>query len=368
MAKVSLGAVADRVFRDVMAPLVLGGDLVAGRPIGARAALAVGVARDRSVADPELIAHVDLARIRVARRLVAVDHVEAASVHEWALAVVLHDLVQSTNPRLPSLLRASAPAKLIAHVDAALEHVPQVTSVREALARHTWFSRLFEIARTDTVVSWWTGSQTFLGTTPSARLAAWPELRRVHVDTTSRPLTELPTAGGGVDPALYEQSLAAFLARTPLTDLATLARATPEFRWTAATLALASTRGGSTLAQRAMARASTEAVDHALGRATRALVAGKAGQPAMVALELLADRALAAAEAVLAKGVKGATLPREAAPTDGSFARAAGAIVAQRRLLGAAHGLTEDDRTRILGVLEPALVSASAGELKALLT
>ena len=58
---------------------------------------------------------------------------------------------------------------------------------------------------------------------------------------------------------------------------------------------------------------------------------------------------------------------REAAPTDIGFARAAGAIVAQRRLLASAHELAEDQRARLLGVLEPATASPSAGAVKAML-
>jgi len=62
--------------------------------------------------------------------------------------------------------------------------VPEPVHVLDALARHTWFARVLDVARTDTIVSWWTGSRTYLGIEAPRRLRAWPELRRVNVVAT----------------------------------------------------------------------------------------------------------------------------------------------------------------------------------------
>jgi hypothetical protein len=51
-------------------------------------------------------------------------------------------------------------------VDLTLAKIPPPSSVLDALSRHSLLSRIFEITRTDTVVSWWVGSGTFLGTDP----------------------------------------------------------------------------------------------------------------------------------------------------------------------------------------------------------
>ena len=57
-------SIADRLFRQFMAPLVLGGELRPGRPIGGKNALLLGPFSD--TLDKEELSHVDLARIRIA--------------------------------------------------------------------------------------------------------------------------------------------------------------------------------------------------------------------------------------------------------------------------------------------------------------
>src|SRR6185503_11703332 len=101
-------AIADRLFRQVMAPLVLGGELLPGRPIGGKNAFALAALFEPApkgvggtdALDKELLAHVDLGRVRVARRLAPVDRLEPPSAADWELAAVLHDLVQCAHPDL----------------------------------------------------------------------------------------------------------------------------------------------------------------------------------------------------------------------------------------------------------------------------
>lgn len=363
MARSDLGGIANRLFEQFLAPLVLGGPMVPGRPIGAQAALAMG--RERVLADPDLASHVRLARTRVARRLVAIDRVGDPTEAEWALGSALHDLVQSTHPGLRGAFRRSAPAKILALVEATVARVPPPASAGEALSRHSLFARLFAIERTDTIVRWWTGSQTFLGEVPPVRLMAWPELRRVNVDKSSLPLLELTTTAGALDPPIFQRRLTHFLSRTPLTDLATLGRAAPRFAWSRETLSLIASRAGRTLAFRALASLPDREVDAGLGRATRALLRAAAWSSAAIALDLLADRAFAQAES--ADGHSDKPLVASDLADDAVFAQAAGALVARQTLgrSGNAHGASE--RGRLLALLEPRARSAAAREVEALL-
>jgi hypothetical protein len=362
MAKADVGAVAERLFVDFVAPLVVGGPMTPGRPIGGKVALAIG--DDRPLGDIDKLAHVQLARVRVARRLVPVDRFERLRAAEWAILACLHDLVQAAHPELKGVFRPRAPLRLLDLVDLTLERVASATSVHDALSRHTLISRMFEITRTDTVVSWWVGSRTFLGTDPPSRLSAWPEVRRVHVAKTPRPLMDLAVNGGGVSSDRFELSVRALLRKTPLTDLATCTRAAPRFTWTGDTLSLVATRAGKTLAARALRAVNADAVDDALGRATRSLLVNQAWKSAAIALDLLGERALAAAEAALAKPDEPLAPPGQG---DAAFARAAGAFVARRWI--AMHGecFGGAERGGLLRALEPAATSRAAQELEQLM-
>lgn len=296
-----LVAIADRLFRDVMAPLVLGGELRPGRPIGARNALGLAQlvsapdAPTVDVIDKELLAHVDLGRVRAARHLAPLDWFDPPTAAEWALGAVLHDLLQCAHPDLSGVFRGRAPTRLLQLGTMTLARVPAPATVREALSRHTWFARALEITRTDTQVSFWVGKRTFLGQDPPTRLLAWPELRRVHIDKTPRPLLELPGAGGHIDVGHFGEGVSAWLRKTPLTDLATCTRGAPAFQWSPETVQLASTRAGRTLALRALDGAITLDVETALGRATQALLDARATQPLAVIAALLGEHTLARA-------------------------------------------------------------------------
>src|SRR5262249_41176046 len=154
----------------------------------------------RQPSDVELLSRTELARVRVARRLAPIDTLDAApSGEEWALAAVLHDLVQSTHPGFDAVFRRGGPKRILDVVEKTLDRIPPPRTVGATRSRHTWFSRMFDLARTDADLRWWPGSERFLGTDPPKRLLAWPELRRVTETRTPRPLMELPTSGSAVD-------------------------------------------------------------------------------------------------------------------------------------------------------------------------
>jgi hypothetical protein len=282
--------IVERVFVSVMAPLVLGGVVEPGHPIGARAALGLMAIEPRPI-DLDLVSRVDLARTAVARRLVPIDLAPETDGATFALGAALHDLLQVAHP---GWVRHASAGRLLDLVVATLDRVPPPRTAREALLRHTWLSRVLAITRKDSAVSWWTGSREFRGHEPPARLMAWPGVRRVHVQREERAVTELLAHGGVVElTERWRAALATFLHTTPLTDLATCAREVPAFRWSRASLALAAAPVTRTLALRALALGPESEVDAALDRATRALTDASRTAEASAAATLLAERAAA---------------------------------------------------------------------------
>jgi hypothetical protein len=365
MAKDDPQALCERLFTTFLAPLVLGGVMKPVKAFGGKNALSIG---DRTPSDVDALSRTQLARVRIARKLAPIDRFEPApNGDEWALAAMLHDLVQATHPGFNAVFRRSGPARILSVIEKTLDRVPPPKTPGEALSRHTWLSRMFELARTDVEVKWWTGSETFLGEDPPKRLTAWPEIRRVQQIRTPRPLMDLPTSGGSVDLSRFTTVVEALLTRTPLTDLATIHRAAPLFAWRHETLALCATIAGRTIILRAFAQLPERQVDAALGRATRQLFAAKALRAVALAIDLLRDRALMAASARIG-------LDREADPltlgpehNDAAFAVSAGALAASHWIAQTGGGFAENERKLLLRVLQPAASSSAAGEVKALL-
>jgi hypothetical protein len=366
MAKDDAQALCDRLFTTFLAPLVLGGTMKPGKPIGGKNALSIG--DGRSPGDFESLSRCELARVRIARKLAPVDRFEPApSGNEWALAAMLHDLVQATHPGFNAVFRRSGPLRILSVIEKTLERIPAPLTVGETLSRHTWLSRMFDLARTDIQVKWWTGSETFLGEDPPGRLTAWPELRRVQQIRTPRPLMDLPTSGGSVDLMHFSTVVEAILAKTPLTDLATLNRAAPLFVWRHESLALCSTNAGRTIVLRAFGLLPEKQVDAALGKATRQLFASKAIRALVVAIDLLRDRALMAAAARIGRDRDPDPLALGPEHNDAAFALGAGALAASHWIAQTGGGFSEPERASMLRVLAPAASSAAAKEVRALL-
>jgi hypothetical protein len=338
-----LDEVADHLFEGVMAPLVLGGAVTPGHAIGARQAWALG--EGRQPRDKELAWRVREARLRRARTLAPVDAIPEPTATDWALGAALNDLFQAANPTFEGLLRRRSAARILDVAAMTIDHARPPATLREALARHTWFARFGDTRRTDTTVSWWTGSTRFLGVPAATRLQAWPDLRRVRVVRTEHPLLELTPLA--VDRDLLSLAVAGFLARTPLTDVASCTRAAPPFVWTGRTLELLAAPGGRTLAGRALARLAAADVDAALGAATRPLLAGPARALGGPVVQLLGDRAMAS---VLAARDPPANPP--ALHPDAAFARAVGAAAALRALSSAGDGWSAAERKRLVAGLE----------------
>jgi hypothetical protein len=366
MAKDDPQTLCDRLWETFLAPLVLGGTTRPGKPIGGKNALSIGDMRPPS--DSVTLSLVDLARVRIARQLAPIDRFEQApTATEWALAALLHDLVQATHPGFDAAFRRSGPKRILDVVDKTLQVLPSPVDTGDALSRHTWLSRMFALARTDIDLKWWTGSSMFLGTDPPARLTAWPEVRRVQQTKTPRLLMELPTSGSAVDPDRFAQVVQQLLQKTPLTDFATIDRAAPGFVWTHENLTFSSTRSGRTIALRALALLPDRVVDAALGGATRQLFASNAVRALMAAVDLLRERALGAATLRLQGDKDPEPLALGPEATDAAFAIGAGALAATHWIAQTGGGLGERERRAMLAVLTPAAQSPAAQEVRALL-
>lgn len=254
---------------NVLAPLVLGGRIEPQRPFGPRLGLAIG--EGRRVEDSDLRSRLDVARVRVARLLSPVDTVADVSPEDVALAAALNDLLQVSNLELSGALTRARHAKLLEGASSLIELVPRPRTIAAALSRHTWFARALEVFRTDTTVSWWTGSASFRGQPAPGRLLAWRELRRVREDMHRIPLVDMASDVPGLPGDAWHQAIGAWLSRSPLTDLATAARRSPPFGWSPASLSLLATVPGRTLAFRALSRQRPVDVMSTLERATAEL-------------------------------------------------------------------------------------------------
>jgi hypothetical protein len=340
-----------------MAKLVLGGGLDLGRPIGGK--MALSFTSDMPMVDTDLASHVQLARVRIARKLAPVDLLEPPRGSEWLFSAMLHDLVGAMHPDFNVALRRRYPRRVVEIIHKTLDRARPTETVGQALSVHTFVRRMFDITRTDLKLSWWTGSQTFLGTKPPERLTAWPEIRRVHTDTFPRRLMDLPLYGSVIDLDAFGEVVRRLLTLSPLTDLATCSRQLPAFQFGEATLKLLSTRGGRTLCLRALSDQDPQAVDEALGRATYALFQAKAFKALLIAMEFLGERVLADATTRLHGERAGQAPP--AGEGHAAFARASGALTAQRFIATNGECFAERDRAAILGMLQP-LASGEAAQ------
>ena len=239
----------------VLGPIVLGGQMHLVPPFGA--ALALSIEDSPRIVDDDLRTRVDVARVRVARTLVPIDTLTDVPAADWALAAGLNDLLQATNHHLSGPFTRGRHVALVASVEALLQHIAPPTSLGDAVARHATFARVLEVMRKDTKVRWWSGSASFRGQPPPPRLFAWKDMRRVRTEESEVAFADL-SDGVSVPRDRWLAAMALWLSRSPLTDVATLARGAPTFAWSASTLALVATPLGSKLAARALSFATRE--------------------------------------------------------------------------------------------------------------
>jgi hypothetical protein len=167
-----------------LVPLVCGGRLHVGRPLGRAAvdrlasAVGAGEASDAALALAVL-------RQDVAARFLRDAPPPPLDEATLRLGAALHDLLVLVHPGLegPGVTRRQARVAAAAHALAALG---PPDSPEEAVRRHSLLARAPEIARTDSTVSFWLGREIFVGRVPPPRVTALPDLRRVRVDVVRR--------------------------------------------------------------------------------------------------------------------------------------------------------------------------------------
>lgn len=364
MAKEQPAQLADRLFSTFVAPLVLGGSMDLGRPIGFQRAFTMTV--DHRPNDGVAWTQVGIARVRVARALAPIDALSEIGAVEWAMAAALHDIVQSTHPQLADRFGGRRAIALLALAEKTLEHVPGIGHSYDALERHSLFSRMLQVARTETKVSWWTGKATFIGVDPPTRLTAWPDVRRVQIDKDPQKLERL-TEPGSEKRSAMERALRAFLRRTPLTDWATCTRTFPEFTLTAPNLALSQTHAGRALVMRALRGMSPAPVDEAIGRAIGPILDRHTPRPLRAVFELLGERAIEEGLfAIRESGERASKARPEPVEGPAGIAQVAAALAARESLALRGDAFSELERRLLLQRFAPLANSALAKKIEAI--
>ncbi len=203
-------------------PLVKGGEMRVGRPLSTDD-LEV-FERDLDEATEAQVA-VDDARDEVLADIVVRPPALILEADDLYLAASVHNLLFLTHPRVGSWsVTASAERKVL---DTALAFAKRPLSGNRTrvLGRHSLIHNLFDIARTDVKLSWWTGSATFVGQKPPSRLTTWRTVRRVREETSVARYDEL----FGLPEVT--RVVATLLRRSPLTQLLSTAREGPPLQW-----------------------------------------------------------------------------------------------------------------------------------------
>ncbi len=181
---------ARRFVAEFLLPLVRGGALRVGRPLGPRAVARVMEVVAHASRDPTDDEAEPIVMLGAGRRAVAGRHLPAGAAPPLdevtvRLGAALHDLLALAHPDLagPGIGRRQEQIALAA---LELASVGSPSSAREAVNRHSLLARIPEIVRVDRTVRFWLGHRTFVGRTPPGRIMALPSLRRVRVDKASR--------------------------------------------------------------------------------------------------------------------------------------------------------------------------------------
>jgi hypothetical protein len=181
-------------------PLVKGGALHVGRPLGQRAIEGmVGTWRAgarRSFTSLEDMAEEDalteLGRIRQSRVRAVMYEAAVPPVDEATLrlGVGVHNLLALGHPSLAGGMNGvrglERRQEQIVEATLPIADLGPPSSAEEALRRHSLLARLGEITRTDHTVEYWAGRRRFVGRTPPAALVALPRLRRVSTTSQRR--------------------------------------------------------------------------------------------------------------------------------------------------------------------------------------
>lgn len=203
-------------------PLVAGGRMHIGKPIGLDE---LQTFEEQLPHATEPLVAVDEARTEVLSELVVRPPALVLDADELQLSAAVYNLLFLCHPRTDSWLVTSGGVKKVADTAQRFAAQPISQNRTRVLARHALLHNLFDIQRTDTVVSWWTGSATYEGQPAPSRLRAWRSIRRVREETSLAEYDEL-LAGPDAAPVM-----ATLLRRSPLTQLLDSHKAAPPLHW-----------------------------------------------------------------------------------------------------------------------------------------
>jgi len=203
-------------------PLVAGGELHVGRPL--TQADLDRFEDELPRASVEQVA-VDEARAQIVSTLVCRPPAFVLEPEELALAAGLHNALFLAHPAADGVLVTEKQRRRVVATAADMVTRPLTRNRTRILARHALLHNLFNLERTDTFVSWWTGRARFLGQKPPHRLVAWRGVRRVREEVSRVEYDEL-LATPDVAPVI-----ATLLRRTPLTQLLGAHLGAPTLHW-----------------------------------------------------------------------------------------------------------------------------------------
>ncbi len=175
-------------------PLVRGGALHVGRPMGPKALQAMtdafrpGRRRVLSLEDmAEEDAVAELARLRHGRARALLIDATLPPLDESALrlGVAVHNLLALVHPRLLGRSAERRQEQVVA-VTLPIADLGPPTTAEEVVRRHSLLARLPEITRSEHTVEYWAGRRRYVGRPPPAHLLALPRVRRVSTSSQRR--------------------------------------------------------------------------------------------------------------------------------------------------------------------------------------
>jgi hypothetical protein len=210
----------DRFATRFLGPLVAGGDMEVGHPIGPGA---IDHFVGATPTDPSI-----LGTIWEGLRLHIADVYEGTprwtpGPDEIRLAAALHNLLWGSHPDASG--KRGARRQVAGWTEAILGSVGPPATVESAVLRHAVVGRFAELARRDTAVSTWAYTHRFHGRAPPGRLVALPRVRRIRTAVSRVRFHDLPL-GDEAEPLL-----GTLLRKTPLTMALRPTLPRPAFRW-----------------------------------------------------------------------------------------------------------------------------------------
>jgi len=202
----------DELAASFLLPLLSGGTVQLGAPIGPGALAHFAVARPSDsdvewrVLDALHAAATAVAPLRADPRL---------DGDLLALCIAAHDLLLLTDPSLGTWPAKRAQPKLRGWVEAVLASIAPPRTRTAALTRHAIVARLLELERRDVVVKNWAYTYRFFGRPVPPRVVALPRLRFVRTTESTTTLDAAVKASGPATAPLLD----AIVACSPLTRL-----------------------------------------------------------------------------------------------------------------------------------------------------